>query len=82
MMGLGIGVITLIVLGILLILAIPVILIVLFFKLIYKLLSSHDSGDSGEETRLLQDINSKLNRLEKRIESLESIVVATDNPRS
>lgn len=77
----GLGIIILIALGITLIFAIPVILVILFFKLIYKLLSTQDSGASNEEARLLQEINSKLNRLEKRIESLESIVVATDNPR-
>ena len=81
MMGLGIGVVALICIGALLILAVPVILIVLFFKLIYRLLSSHESGPSAEETRTLQEINGKLNRLENRIESLESIVVATDNSK-
>jgi phage shock protein B len=75
-------IVTLIVLGVLLVLAIPILIIVFVFRIIYKLLSSHDSGPSNEETRMLQEINSKLNRLEKRIESLESIVVATDNPRS
>jgi phage shock protein B len=74
--------VSLIILGSLLVISIPIILIVLLFKILYKLLSSQDSGASGEETRMLQDINSKLNRLEKRIESLESIVVATDNSRS
>jgi phage shock protein B len=70
----------LIILGVLLVLSIPILLIILLFKILYKLLSSHDSGTSNEETRILQDINTKLNKLEKRIESLESIVVATDNP--
>ena len=78
----GLGIITLIIAGIVLIIAIPILLVLLFFKLIYKLLSTQDAGATSEEARILQEINSKLNRLEKRIESLESIVVATDNPRS
>ncbi len=73
--------IALIVIGILLVLSIPILLIVLVFKILYKLLSSQDNSVSGEETRILQEINTKLGRLEKRIESLESIVVSTDNPR-
>jgi phage shock protein B len=73
--------IALIVLGALLVLCIPILLIVLVFKILYKLLSSQDNSASGEETRILQEINTKLGRLEKRIESLESIVVSTDNPR-
>lgn len=73
--------IALIIIGAILVLSLPILLIILVFKILYKLLSSQDNAVSGEETRILQEIHTKLTRLEKRIESLESIVVSTDNPR-
>jgi phage shock protein B len=56
---------------------------ILLFKLMHKLLSSQKDASSDEDARLLQDLNTKLNRLEHRIESLETIVTSAErNPRS
>jgi phage shock protein B len=64
-------------------LAFIVCIFVLLFKLMHKLLSSQKEASSGEEARLLQELNTKLNRLEHRIESLETIVTSAErNPRS
>jgi len=52
-------------------------------KAFRKLLSSQNEASNGEEARLLQELNTKLNRLEHRIESLETIVTSAEqNPRS
>jgi hypothetical protein len=48
-------------------------------KVVQALFSSSEEEGSGEQARLLQGINSKLSSLEKRIESLETIIV--DNER-
>jgi phage shock protein B len=68
--------------GIILISALAIAVIVGFVMLVVallrRLLSSQDQANSGEEARLLQDMNEKLNKLEKRIESLETIVVASE----
>ena len=47
---------------------------------IYKLLSSKDQATGGEDARLLQELNARLSKLEKRIETLETIVTAAENP--
>lgn len=64
---------------ILVICAIAAVVIVVCAKLLHKLLASHDEASSGEEAKLLQNINAKVNRLEKRIETLESIVTSPDS---
>ena len=57
-------------------------IVILAASLLHKMLSSKEKDSSGEEARLLQEINAKLNKLEKRIESLETIVTASEhNPR-
>ena len=40
--------------------------------------SRHGARDSAEETEMLQEINRTLSRLEKRIDSLETIVLDTE----
>lgn len=61
--------------------AVVVAIVVVFAKLLHKLLASQDEASSGEDARLLQDLNTKLNQLEKRLESLETIVTSTDRTR-
>jgi phage shock protein B len=51
-------------------------LLVGLVKLAGRLLSSQDEASIGEEARLLQELNSRMSRLEKRIESLETIVTS------
>ncbi len=51
-------------------------LLVGLVKLAGRLLSSQDEASTGEEARLLQELNSRMSRLEKRIESLETIVTS------
>jgi phage shock protein B len=67
-----------------LVIAVIVGFVMLVVALLRKLLRSQDQANSGEEARLLQDMNEKLNKLEKRIESLETIVVASEphNPKA
>ena len=57
-------------------LALLLLLLVGLVKLASRLLSSQDKASSGEEARLLQELNSRMSRLEKRIESLETIVTS------
>ena len=72
-----------IIFGIAVVIAIIVGIVMLIVALMRKLLSSQDQANYGEEARLLQDMNEKLNKLEKRIESLETIVVASEhNPKA
>lgn len=47
------------------------------FDCVDKLIAKRNEEGSGEEARLIQDMFSKLNRLETRIESLETIIVET-----
>jgi len=56
--------------------ALLLLLLVGLVKLAGRLLSSQDEASSGEEARLLQELNSRMGRLEKRIESLETIVTS------
>ncbi|MBN1404787.1 MAG: hypothetical protein JW942_10025 [Opitutales bacterium] len=42
-----------------------------------KALRRQEEESSGEEARMIQDMFTKLNRLEVRIESLETIIVET-----
>jgi phage shock protein B len=49
-------------------------------KAIYSLLSSKDKETNSEDARLLQELNTRLSKLEKRIETLETIVTASENP--
>ncbi len=47
------------------------------FDSLDKLIAKRNEEGSGEEARLIQDMFAKLNRLETRIESLETIIVET-----
>jgi phage shock protein B len=49
-------------------------------KAIFKLLNSKDEATNGEDARLLQELNTRLAKLEKRIETLETIVTSAENP--
>ena len=61
------------------IIALVAVLIVACGKAIYAMLNSHDEVTNNEDSRLLQEINVKLSKLEKRIETLETIVTSAEN---
>jgi len=42
-----------------------------------RMIRKQNEASAGEETALIQEMHAKLNRLESRIESLETIIVET-----
>jgi phage shock protein B len=62
--------------GLVMIFALFVAVIVGCAKLLHRLLVSQDEASSGEEAKLLQELNTKMGRLERRIETLETIVTS------
>jgi hypothetical protein len=64
--------------AILLVIALVVFFVAICGRLVRSLLSDQKDRSSGEEARMLQEINRRLGRLESRIESLETIVTSTN----
>ncbi|HNX04178.1 MAG TPA: hypothetical protein PKI32_01680 [Opitutales bacterium] len=69
------------ILAVVAVIALFVAIVVGLAKLLHRMLASQDEASSGEEARLLQELNSKLGKLEKRIESLETIVTSVERGR-
>ena len=62
-----------------LIVGVLILLLVLFVRLLFRLAGGGNGGGSGElrqdEARTIQELHAQLERMEKRIESLETILL-------
>ena len=68
-----------------LVLCILILLLVLFVRLLFRLAGGGSAGGSEElrqdEARSIQELHAQLERMEKRVESLETILLDRVKPR-
>lgn len=58
------------------------IMLLLGLGLVGKLLGKKDQDTTNDEAKLMQDMHRQLNRMEQRIESLETILTEEERSRS